>query len=101
MNKERLEKLCNKMYYSYLDEEEAQELIDYYKNMEQENKHLSIQLDQALKDYENAVSDYEQEHYKVVKAIEYIKNCNSKIDLNYVSDLATKELLEILGGKEQ
>lgn len=45
MSEEKLEKYWNKVYYDYLEKEEAKELIDYYKNMEQENKQLKEALD--------------------------------------------------------
>lgn len=54
-------------------EMEYEMIKDKCHDLYDENKHLNLQLDQALKDYENAVSDYEQEHYKIVKAIEYLK----------------------------
>lgn len=81
------------------------ENILYYKCMEleQENKQLK-------KKYENAVSDYEQEHYKIVKAIEYIKN-NREIRTFYTPEQRWEvkedfikgyyELLEILGGNNE
>ena len=54
-------------------------------SLQKENKQLK-------KKYENAVSDYEQEHYKVVKAMLFIKDniCGGSISNAY-------ELLEILG----
>ena len=45
MNKEELEILLNKMYYDYVDREEAQKIIDYIKNLEKENQELKKQLD--------------------------------------------------------
>lgn len=45
MNKEELEILLNKMYYDYVDIEEAQKIIDYIKNLEKENQELKKQLD--------------------------------------------------------
>lgn len=95
----RTEFIGTNLYYS-------QDFIDdRYKeinNLMEENKHLNLQLDQALKDYENAVSDYEQEHYKVVKAKEYIKeNTFSVLDTEdklYKDMIYKDELLEILGG---
>ena len=43
MSEERLEKLCNKMYYDYLEKEEAQEIINYIHLLEEENKQLKIE----------------------------------------------------------
>ena len=90
----------DELLYSY---EELEDLVIKYQNisisLQQENKELN-------KKYENAVSDYEQEHYKVVKAIEYIKKYSFEVsdmeeppsfELNVVE---IKELLEILGDKE-
>lgn len=45
MNKEELEILLNKMYYDYVDREEAQKIIDYIKNLEKEKQELKKQLD--------------------------------------------------------
>ena len=45
MTKEELEILLNKMYYDYVDREEAQKIIDYIKNLEKENQELKKQLD--------------------------------------------------------
>jgi hypothetical protein len=51
MNEERLEHLVNEMYYNYLEQDEAEELIDYIKDLQQEN--------QQLKDkYENIITRY-------------------------------------------
>ena len=98
MTEQRLEKLWNKAYYYYLDEEEAQELIDYYKNMEQENKHLNLQLDQALKEYEEL-------QIKVEKAIEWVNNIQQDKDHKhlepYIATDTLDELLEILGGTNE
>ena len=54
------------------------------------------QYKKLMKKYEKAVSDYEQEHYKVVKAIEYIKQ--QEIDI--FSAVDGRKVLEILGDKE-
>lgn len=56
MTEQRLEKLWNKAYYYYLEREEAQELIDYYENMEQENKQLKEQLENKIDLYEDTIS---------------------------------------------
>lgn len=74
MNKERLEYLVNEMYYNYLEQNEAQELIDYIEDLQQ----------------------------RISRAIEYIKNENLRIvDISKeIPELCEKELLEILGGKE-
>lgn len=62
----------------------------YIKRLQQENKELN-------KKYENAVSDYEQEHYKVIKANKYIKNYYF-VDGIRIMDIDDKNaLLEILG----
>ena len=49
MSEEKLEKYWNKVYYDYLEQEEAEELINYYKNMEQENKQLKEKLKKTRK----------------------------------------------------
>ena len=56
MSEEKLEKYWNKVYYDYLEQEEAEELIDYDKNMEQENKQqksILTELEEIIKRYEN------------------------------------------------
>jgi DNA polymerase II large subunit len=35
MNKERLEYLVNEMYYNYLEQDEAQELVNYINDLQQ------------------------------------------------------------------
>lgn len=40
MSEERKEKLFNKMYYDYLEREEAEEVIDYLLKLEEKNKQL-------------------------------------------------------------
>ena len=44
MSKERLEKLLNGVYYEYLDIDEAQELIDYVQELQQENEKLKEKI---------------------------------------------------------
>lgn len=56
-----------------------------------EISHLNLQLDQALKDYEELL-------IKIDKAIEYIKEMQNSCLV--FSNIAYKELLEILGEKE-
>lgn len=46
MTEEEKEKLINKLYYSYLDNDEAQKVIDYIIKLEQENQQLKQQLEQ-------------------------------------------------------
>lgn len=67
-----------------------------YENVMIANKMLEQENKQLEKKYENAVSDYEQEHYKVVKAIEYIK----QQDIDIFSAVDGRKLLDILGDKE-
>ena len=67
-----------------------------YENVMIANKMLEQENKQLEKKYENAVSDYEQEHYKVVKAIEYIK----QQDIDIFSAVDGRKVLEILGDKE-
>lgn len=49
MSEERLEKLCNKMYYDYLEKEEAQEIINYIHLLEEKNKQLKEDKKEAVK----------------------------------------------------
>lgn len=68
-------------------------------NLQQENKHLNLQLDQALKDYEELL-------IKIDKAIEYIQkrfeiNEYGEYYFTHTFDNSNmKELLAILGDKE-
>lgn len=50
MNKEKLEILLNKMYYDYVDREEAQKIIDYIKNLEQRID-KSIEINKQIKEF--------------------------------------------------
>ena len=86
MNKEELEKLINKMYYEYLDTEEAQKIIDYIKKLEQENKILKENAEHNDKvvdkvNWGNQQLKKENQKYKEVieKAIEYIEKLNKII----------------------
>ena len=67
MSEEKLEKYWNKVYYDYLEPEEVEELIDYYNNMEQENKQLKEEKNKLrdyivdqLKEYEKGIEDYKR-----------------------------------------
>lgn len=80
MSEEKLEKYWNKVYYDYLEQEEAKELIDYYKNMEQENKQLKDKINNAL--------NYIKWHYDL----------GTKKEVSFC--LLRDRLLEILGDKE-
>ena len=60
-----------------------------YKDLERENKHLNLQLDQALNDYEELL-------IKIEKAKEYIKDL---YDVRF-TDKDKRKLLDILGDKE-
>ena len=73
-------------------EEHRRMLIELNKELQQENKHLNLQLDQALKDYEELL-------IKTEKAIKWIKE---DYDGGYFEcgEKDIKELLEILGDKE-
>lgn len=68
---------------------------DYITNLQEENKHLDKVNCQLRKKINNDV--YKS---RIDKAIEHIIICNSKVGLNYISDLATKEILQILQGKD-
>ena len=74
MNKERLEYLVNEMYYNYLEQNEAQELIDYIKDLEQ-------RINDA-KDVVKEIKLHYQQHPTMIPSV--------KID----------RLDKILGGKE-
>ena len=74
-------------------------------NLRAENRMLKEQLEiivneneKLKKKYENAVSDYEQEHYKVVKVRKYCKTMFTYGIRN--NRKQAEELLEILGDKE-
>lgn len=94
-------KLSNILYYSDIHPADTEFINNIIYDLQQENKQLK-------KKYENAVSDYEQEHYKVVKAIEYIdkhkiewvdkkfEKHNVMVKFNEYSN--PQALLEILGG---
>lgn len=70
MSKERLEYLMNQTYYNYLYTDEAQELIDYINQLQQENQQLKSVLDE-IRDVLNNQMDY-REFVDVVNAIEEI-----------------------------
>ena len=53
MKKERLEYLLNTMYYEYLETNEAQEVIDYVKRIEEENEHLKLIIKEVREYIEN------------------------------------------------
>ena len=89
-----------KLYYGVT--ENNQIITKEINRLENNNKHLKLQLDQALKDYEELL-------IKIDKAIEYIKkhsNCSGYFEDgkmiidNIESIYGGYELLEILGDKE-
>lgn len=51
IEKERLEYLVNQMYYNYLNQNEAKELIDYI-------KYLSKRIDNAIQYIENDLQSF-------------------------------------------
>ena len=65
MNKERLEYLVNEMYYNYLEKDEAQELINYIKNLEQRIDKVNQIIDELLL---MGTNEYETE-----EQLEYLK----------------------------
>ena len=73
-------------------EEHRRMLIELNKELQQENKHLNLQLDQALKDYEELL-------IKTEKAIEYnnylLEHCRYKLNDGHL-----KKMKKILGDKE-
>ncbi len=100
MSEEKLEKYWNKVYYDYLEQEEAKELIDYYKNMEQENKQLKVELQEANDNiiwWSNRFNAVERDNKQLKEdkkeAIKYINR--TQMPEGY-----KKILLEILGDKE-
>ena len=75
MNEERLEHLVNEMYYNYLEQDEAKELIDYITNLQQE------------------LTKYKE---RCEKAIEYVKQLEHSDWVSFGRTI----LLEILQDKE-
>ena len=65
-------------------------LLDYITNLQKENKYLNLQLDQALKDYDEL-----QE--RIDKAIEEINYMITNVDITEISAI---KLEQILGDKE-
>ena len=57
MNEERLEYLVNEMYYNYLEQDEAKELIDYITNLQQEN----TQLKSVIKEIREYIKEKEKD----------------------------------------
>ena len=107
MNKERLEYLINEMYYNYLEQDEAKELIDYILNLQQEltdyKKKVEMYenpddltlfymwLDEKAKDKIKELTDYKERNEK---AIDFVKRMPAPA--NY-----KKWLLEILDKKDK
>ena len=94
MSEERLEKLLNKMYYDYLEREEAQEVINYIKKLEKENK--------MLRDYGEKVGEIRNQLYdKIDKALEYIEEVfDGEVFTHTFDKCNMRELFEILRGEE-
>ena len=111
--KELIDKLKDNDWYEVLDltgtkwielkQEETNQLLDYITNLQEENKHLNLQLDQALKDYEEL-------QIKIDKAVEYINGFESikayyeyeecgYTEYNY-DESFKQDLLDILRGDE-
>ena len=101
MSEEKLEKYWNKVYYDYLEQEEAEELIEYYKNMEQENKQLKEKIDILLED-NNQLEEIRIKTIEYIKrTIKIIKEQPSSCELNDIWILEhLNSFLEILGDKE-
>ena len=101
--KEKIDKSKENHRYNITSSREwFENLLDYITNLQQENKHLNLQLDQTLKDYEELL-------IKISKAIEYIKkhsNCSGyfedgKMIIDNIESInGGYELLEILGGDD-
>ena len=51
MNKERLEYLVNEMYYNYLEQNEAKELIDYIVDLEKRIKNSIEYIENDLQSF--------------------------------------------------
>ena len=75
MNKERLEYLVNEMYYNYLEKDEAQELTNYIKNLEQ-------RIDKAIDKIKELYEIGEEWYWDTYEIKDYVE-----------------EIDEILGGK--
>lgn len=100
MSEEKLEKYWNKVYYDYLEQEEAKELIDYYKNMEQENKQLKERFETLTQEHIDTINRNEEKQQRIQEAIEYIKKNSYGWETKYYDDdFNANELLEILGGE--
>ena len=105
MNKEELEKLINKMYYEYLDTEEAQKIIDYIKKLEQENKILKENAEHNDKvvdkvNWGNQQLKKENQKYKevidkAIKCIDYNTKYRNGADIYQFVDIES-EILESL-----
>lgn len=79
MNKEELEILLNKMYYDYVDREEAQKIIDYIKNLEKENQELKEELEKEYnKGYERGILDTVEENQRLDKENRELKEQNEE-----------------------
>lgn len=71
-----------------------------YKTIEAKDKIINeqaLEIARLNKKYENAVSDYEQEHYKIIKAKEEIEMWKPKLK---ILQQEKEYLLEILEDKE-
>lgn len=82
MNKEEKEKLLNKLYYDYLDNNEAKKVIDYIINLEKENQRLKEQLQQKeveIKDLCKKIKTNEKSRRKTQKSL--MKKIQQKEDI--------------------
>lgn len=68
MNKERLEYLVNEMYYNYLEQNEAKELIDYIEDLQR-------RIDNAILYIENDLQSflYSIEYNKLLDILKGVK----------------------------
>lgn len=87
--KEALELKKSSIGFSYtLSVEDIEKVIKEYEELQQENKHLNLQLDQALKDYEDLL-------IKIDKAIE---NCKKSIE-SINQKLQDDKTIKVVDGK--
>lgn len=77
MNKEELEILINKMYYDYVDREEAQKIIDYINNFEKENQELKRNCNIGNENLNFYREENKQLKERIDKAIEYLTSYSS------------------------
>ncbi len=102
MNNERKEYLFNKAYYSYLEKEEAEELINYLTKLEKENSTLKTNCNlgnENLIFYRKEYKKYKDKVEKIRKILEQEYSFTKRHDIPLMSkdeQLAGK-LFDILG----